>query len=794
MEGKKVLDSWKEISAYLNRSVMTCQRWEKDLDLPVHRLDGTPRARVFAYPEELDRWLAEKLHVAEPEGEVRRPAAGRWRRWALIGLASLAIVGGIGAVAWRLFIRPPIPAPAQVPSVAILTFENRTGDAAWNDWRLALADLLTLDLRQSKFLDVIKTSAISTAAGQAALAEKVSVEDIKKIAAKAEVGCAVTGSIVKADEGVVITAFVYDAVKGDLMGSPRAVCRAEKDVFRAVDGLSKGIKTALNVRPREIRGDIDEPVARITTTSPQAFKYFSAAYRAQAKGPRGEGKFDDAVAPILKAVELDPDFGLAYRNLHYFCRALSRTDEAKEYAERAIRLAGRIAERERRLFLYDYFGSDRIDKRKAREEIELLGKNYPYDLTMMGLAQDHMGEEEWEKAIPILEKLILRYPRRISVVTNLVNSYRCVGRYQEGEKLVDERLGSDPKPGRDTNDLISSQRRLALAQGKFDVAHEATERLKAFSSDPAAYFSNKGFVYFLQDDLAQAERMYLRMLESDRKRTQMRGYEYLAAVSLSRGKIEEAKQRTRQALELLKGLEDYGAPMEKPYRRLLAYLERLSGRLPEALEEIERAYKAGENRGLVQVLPVMYLRALITLELDRLEEFEKQVEGIREYLDPDRFPFGSPKYMRLYYDLLGHRELRKKNYDAAVQYFWKAVDLISPLAARTIDGDHAKYFYDLAEAYRLSGNMTRAVAMYEKVVLPTVSREFSGDLYARSYYWLGVYNERWMNSTGTPEITRERREKAIEHYRKFLSLWGEADPIFPEVEDARQRLARLESR
>jgi tetratricopeptide (TPR) repeat protein len=369
-----------------------------------------------------------------------------------------------------------------------------------------------------------------------------------------------------------------------------------------------------------------------------------------------------------------------------------------------------------------------------------------------------------------------------------------VGRYREAERLVDERLGSNPKPERDANALISSQRRLALAQGKFDVAHEATERLKAFSPEPAAYFSNKGFVYFLQDDLAQAEQMYSRMLESANKLTRMRACEYLASVSLSQGKIEEAKQRTRQAIDLLDSRDDYDAAMEKPYRRLLAYLERLSGRLPEALEEIELAYGAGENKGLIQVLPVLYLRALVTLEIGRTGEFERQVEEIREYLDPDRFPLGSPKYIRLYYDLLGHRELRKKNYGAAVQYFWKAVDFVSPLGGQTFDGDHAKYFFDLAEAYRLANKMGQAAAMYEKVVLLTVSREFSGDLYAKSHYWIGVYNDRWMNSTGTPDVARERRDKALGHYRKFLSLWRDADPLFPEVEDARRRLARLEAR
>lgn len=60
MDEQRVLDSWKEISAYLKRSERTCRTWELGLGMPVHRLAGTPKAHVFAYPEELDSWLHQK--------------------------------------------------------------------------------------------------------------------------------------------------------------------------------------------------------------------------------------------------------------------------------------------------------------------------------------------------------------------------------------------------------------------------------------------------------------------------------------------------------------------------------------------------------------------------------------------------------------------------------------------------------------------------------------------------------------------------------------------------------------
>ena len=56
------LDSWKAIAAYLNRTVRTVQRWQRE-GLPVHRHQHTKLGSIFAIPEELDEWCRQRAAV-----------------------------------------------------------------------------------------------------------------------------------------------------------------------------------------------------------------------------------------------------------------------------------------------------------------------------------------------------------------------------------------------------------------------------------------------------------------------------------------------------------------------------------------------------------------------------------------------------------------------------------------------------------------------------------------------------------------------------------------------------------
>jgi len=54
----KLLNSWKEIAAYLDRGVRTVQRWERELQLPVHRIGKGRRSPVYVLVSELNFWMS----------------------------------------------------------------------------------------------------------------------------------------------------------------------------------------------------------------------------------------------------------------------------------------------------------------------------------------------------------------------------------------------------------------------------------------------------------------------------------------------------------------------------------------------------------------------------------------------------------------------------------------------------------------------------------------------------------------------------------------------------------------
>jgi Tfp pilus assembly protein PilF len=73
--GNRRLDSWKEIAVFFDRDERTVKRWEKEKGLPVHRLRQNSGARVFAFTEELIRWMNAPGYSSSPTTEKSREPA-----------------------------------------------------------------------------------------------------------------------------------------------------------------------------------------------------------------------------------------------------------------------------------------------------------------------------------------------------------------------------------------------------------------------------------------------------------------------------------------------------------------------------------------------------------------------------------------------------------------------------------------------------------------------------------------------------------------------------------------------
>jgi tetratricopeptide (TPR) repeat protein len=142
---KARLETWKEVAAFFGKDERTVKRWESERGLPVRRLPGQSRSRIYAEVSELEAWLKGGSLAAV---EAPEPAArARPKPWGL----ALAAAGGLVAIAavlavrmgWPIDVRPSRPSPAapvsaQPPSLAA----QKLYLAGMDDWSRRTPDSL----------------------------------------------------------------------------------------------------------------------------------------------------------------------------------------------------------------------------------------------------------------------------------------------------------------------------------------------------------------------------------------------------------------------------------------------------------------------------------------------------------------------------------------------------------------------------------------------------------------------------------------------------------------------------
>jgi len=135
---KDRLMSWKEIAAFLGCDVRTCLRWEKERGLPVHRLDGGSRSRVFAQKAELEAWMKGKGSTAAPFADdlvsvSEKKASSRGVKSVRIVELILAVFGFAAILLFgaKALFSDRVPVDFRIEGSRLIIL-NREGKSLWD--------------------------------------------------------------------------------------------------------------------------------------------------------------------------------------------------------------------------------------------------------------------------------------------------------------------------------------------------------------------------------------------------------------------------------------------------------------------------------------------------------------------------------------------------------------------------------------------------------------------------------------------------------------------------------------
>jgi TolB-like protein/Tfp pilus assembly protein PilF len=295
-EQGQLLSSWKEISTYLGRTIRTCQRLEAAMGLPVHRLDGSPKAHVFAYKKELDAWLAQKV------GERTRI---RKRRLALYGLGGLAAVI-VSAALLIGFLGPKKAPPAAVSpppgiSIAVLPFENLSPDERGQTLGDGIAEAVAGALQKVSGVNVIGRRSAYSLRGQKADERKIGQMLHARYVLEATYQILgdrlrMNASLVSTENGLTSWSEKYDKKMDDLFEVQDEIAISVAENLKVK--LGAGGATALRERP--------------TADAEAYLLYLEGRGLLLRPSPDSPGK---ALARFEQALRRDPSFAPAYAGI-----------------------------------------------------------------------------------------------------------------------------------------------------------------------------------------------------------------------------------------------------------------------------------------------------------------------------------------------------------------------------------------------------------------------------------------------------------------------------------------------
>lgn len=377
--------------------------------------------------------------IPVPSPSIVRPRAsqaigGFWPRLFWLAVILVAVAGSL-LIYFRFRAERVLTAN---DSILVTDFSNSTGDAVFDD---TLKQAVSVQLAQSPFLNVLSDASV-----RATLKLMTKPPDTRLTPSVARDVCLraggkvyIAGSLAKLGGQFVIGLNAVNCRTGDTLAQQQVRAENKENVLRALDEVSVKIRKKLGESLSTLQ-TYDMPLEQATTSSLEALQAFTQGNLARDR--RG----DAATIPFFKhAIELDPQFALAYNALGLTYSNLDEPGLASENISKAFALRDRAGEREKFEIAANYSQIVTGELEKANQTAELWAQVYPRDAyphNLLGVNFEFLGQ--YDKAMGELVEAIRLNPDGVVLYSDLMEDYTALNRLEEAKatyrKALDRKL------------------------------------------------------------------------------------------------------------------------------------------------------------------------------------------------------------------------------------------------------------------------------------------------------------------------------------------------------------------